>query len=110
MSNNSLKLEQSSNLKYPLEEDVSSISGIIKAFYEVVSGEAGEKRQWERDISLHDPNAVYSFWDNLKGTSQQLTMTLNNFHKETDNMVVDTAFYESEVNREVRIFGNIAHV
>jgi hypothetical protein len=25
-------------------------------------------------------------------------------------MVFNTAFYESEVNREVRVFGNIAHV
>lgn len=103
-------MKRLSNVKYPLEEDVSSISGIIKAFYDVVSGEAGEIRQWERDISLHNPNAVYSFWDNLNGTSRQLTMTLSDFHKETDKMVLNTAFYESEVNREVRIFGNIAHV
>ena len=45
---------------YPLEKDVLTIDGIINAFYEVVSGEAGEKRQWERDSSIHDPNAIYS--------------------------------------------------
>lgn len=37
-------------------------------------------------------------------------MTLQEFHKETDDMVFGTAFYESEINREVRVFGNIAHV
>lgn len=31
--------------KYPLKEDVATINGIIKATYEAVSGEAGEKRQ-----------------------------------------------------------------
>ncbi|WP_242499221.1 hypothetical protein [Flavobacterium sp. 140616W15] len=97
--------------KYPLKEDVATINGIIKATYEAVSGEAGEKRQWERDLSLHDPNAIYSFpLENTAGKTQQTTMPLKDFHKETDTMVAKTAFYENEVNREVRVFGNIAHV
>ncbi|MCV9928456.1 hypothetical protein OIU83_12375 [Flavobacterium sp. LS1R49] len=97
--------------KYPLKEDVATINGIIKATYEAVSGEAGEKRQWERDLSLHDPNAIYSFpAENTDGKIQQTTMSLKDFHKETDTMVAKTAFYENEINREVRVFGNIAHV
>ena len=95
---------------YPLQKDVLTIDGIIKAFYEVVSGEAGEKRQWERDLSIHNPNAVYSYLDNFNGELKQVTMSLKDFHKETDAMVMETAFYESEINREVRIYGNIAHV
>lgn len=101
---------QESIKKYPLEKDVLTIDGIIKAFYEVVSGEAGEKRQWERDLSIHNPNAVYSYLDNVNGELKQVTMSLKDFHKETDVMVMETAFYESEINREVRVFGNIAHV
>jgi len=31
-------------------------------------------------------------------------MSLKDFHKETDTMVAKTAFYESEINREVQIF------
>lgn len=96
--------------KYPLENDVLTIDGIIKAFYEVVSGDAGEKRQWERDLSIHNPNAIYSYLDNINEELQQVTMSLKDFHKKTDEMVMETAFYESEINREVRIFGNIAHV
>jgi hypothetical protein len=95
---------------YPLEKDVLTIDGIIKAFYEVVSGEAGEKRQWERDLSIHNPNAIYSYLDNINGELKQVTISLKDFHKETDAMVMEQAFYESEINREVRIFGNIAHV
>ncbi|MDN3674766.1 hypothetical protein QWY99_17130 [Flavobacterium branchiarum] len=97
--------------KYPLKEDVVTISGLIKATYEAVSGEAGEKRQWERDLSLHDPNAIYSFpLEKKAGQPQHTTMSLKDFHKETDSMVATTAFYENEINREVRVFGNIAHV
>lgn len=97
-------------ITYPLLKDVATIDGIMKATYEVVSGEAGIKRQWERDLSLHDPNAVYSFRAIVNGNPKQLTMSLNEFHSETDTMIATTAFYETEVNREVRIYGNIAHV
>lgn len=90
------------------ENDVQTIDALIKASYEVVSGEKGAKRQWERDQYLHHQKAVYSFLDRVK--QEQVTMTLEEFHKETDEMIFNTAFYESEVNREVRIFGNIAHV
>ena len=95
---------------YPLEKDIATIDGIIKAFYEVVSGDAGEKRQWERDISIHNPKAIYSYLDIIDGELQQVTMSLQDFHKRTDAMVMETAFYESEIYREVRLFGNIAHV
>ena len=95
---------------YPLKEDVSSIDGIMKATYEAVSGEAGEFRQWQRDKSLHSPNAVYSYPLKNDGKDDFVTMTLSEFHSETDKMVATTAFYENEINREVRIFGNIAHV
>ena len=93
---------------HPFEKDVVTIDAIIQASYEVVSGEKGAPRQWERDQYLHHPTAVYSFFDRQK--QEQVTMTLSEFHQETDNMVRTTAFYESEINREVRRYGNIAQV
>ena len=41
---------------------------------------------------------------------KQLTLSVKDFHKETDDMVLETAFYETEINREVKVFGNIANV
>lgn len=90
------------------ENDVKSIDALMKASYEVVSGEKGAKRQWERDNYLHHQKAVYSYFDKKK--QEQVALTLQEFHKETDDMVFQTAFYENEINREVRVFGNIAHV
>ncbi|CAM3054773.1 hypothetical protein [Flavobacterium frigoris] len=95
---------------FPLIEDVATIDGLMKTFYEVVSGEAGEKRQWERDFSIHNPNAIYSYMSNANGEFKQVTLTVKDFHKETDDMVVNSAFYETEINREVKVFGNIANV
>ncbi|SEA52999.1 hypothetical protein SAMN05443667_105128 [Flavobacterium gillisiae] len=104
-------LQQLKTEKYnPLIEDTATINGLMKAFYEVVSGEAGKKRQWERDLSIHNPNAIYSYISNVNGELKQLTLSVKDFHKETDDMVLETAFYETEINREVKVFGNIANV
>ncbi len=43
--------------EYPLEEDVATLEGIMKAYYEVVSGPAGQPAEKERDLSLHHPAA-----------------------------------------------------
>lgn len=103
MATNTLSAQTS-----PYENDVKSIDALMKASYEVVSGEKGAKRQWERDTYLHHPKAVYSYFD--EQTGQQVTQTLDEFHKLTDDMVFNTAFYENEINRVVNIFGNIAQV
>ncbi|WP_442267408.1 hypothetical protein ACSIGC_06960 [Tenacibaculum sp. ZS6-P6] len=103
MSNNTINAQT----KYPLQKDVSTISGLINATYEVVSGLKGEKRQWERDISLHHPKAIYSYKNN---DGSQLTISVSDFHKETQELVIKSDFIEYEINREVKIFGNIAHV
>jgi len=31
----------------PLKKDVSAVDGMINAFYEIVSGPAGQKRNWD---------------------------------------------------------------
>ncbi|HEU0369761.1 MAG TPA: hypothetical protein VFR42_11145 [Candidatus Acidoferrum sp.] len=36
----------------PRPEDVSSIDGMVKAYYEVVSGPAEKDREWGRDATL----------------------------------------------------------
>ncbi len=97
-------------IRYPLKKDVATIDGIVKATYEVVSGEQGAKRNWERDRSLHHPAAIYAFQDSVEGKLQQVVIPVSDFHQETDTLVGTTGFYESEINREVRVFGNVAQV
>lgn len=91
---------------YPLHEDVSTLDGIIKAYYEVVSGPAGPK-QTERDRSLHHPlaNVMVS---GITRTGERFLrmMSLKEFHENTP----DDEFYESEIHRITETFGNITHV
>ena len=42
------------NKDYPLKADVETIDGIIKAHYDVISGPAGQPRDWARDAPLQD--------------------------------------------------------
>lgn len=91
---------------YPLQSDVATLDGIIKAYYEVVSGPVGPK-QTERDKSLHHPNAnVMISGVNKTGERFLRAMTLKEFHL---NMPSD-AFYENEIHRVTETFGNITHV
>ncbi|MEQ8302682.1 MAG: hypothetical protein RIB47_04765 [Cyclobacteriaceae bacterium] len=93
-------------MPYPLHDDVSSIDGIIKAYYEVVSGPKGPK-QTERDKSLHHPTAnVMVSGVTRSGEPYLRAMTLKEFHT---SMPPD-AFYETEVHRVTETFGTIAHV
>src|SRR5438128_12208648 len=43
----------------PRAEDVSTLDGIVKAYYEVVSGPADRPRQWDRDATLYIPNVRF---------------------------------------------------
>lgn len=91
---------------YPLTKDVATLDGIIKAYYEVVSGPAGPK-QTERDKSLHHPMAnVMVSGITRSGEPFLRAMTLKEFHAN----VPQDAFYESEIHRVTETFGNITHV
>ena len=101
---------QESNKKdYPLKEDVETIDGIIKAYYDVVSGAKGESVDVERDISLHHPDAWVSIaYLNREGKPNVRVMTLKEFHG--DNKPRIEGLYERETKREVKRYGNMAHV
>ena len=40
-------------------KDVATIDSIIKAFYEAISGPAGQPRQWGRDKTLYIPGVKF---------------------------------------------------
>ena len=37
-------------------EDVATVDGIVRAYYDVITGPAGQPRQWSRDRSLYIPD------------------------------------------------------
>lgn len=93
----------------PLPADVSTLDGIIRAYYEVVSGPAGQPRQVARDHSLHHPDALVAITGlNASGEPTIRTMTLAEYHEGSSEPA--EGFYEQEIHRQVQSFGSVTHV
>ena len=94
----------------PDPADVASIDAIIDAYYQVVSGPAGQPADRARDEDLHHPSAVSGI--PARGDDGQPTIrmiTLGDYH-DSFGGERQQAFYEWEINRETQRFGNVAHV
>jgi hypothetical protein len=92
-------------------EDVGSIDGIVKAYYDVISGPEGQPRQWDRDHTLYIPDMRFVvFAESKDGSTTVRSMTHQQFAEALEAAVGKSAFYEREVHRIVHRFGNVAHV
>lgn len=95
----------------PRPEDVSTIDGMIKAYYEVVSGPAGQPRQWGRDATLYLPGIRFVIiTEDAAGNATAQSMTHQEFVDSTEASLGGKAFFEHEIHRVIHRAGNIAHV
>ena len=95
-------------------DDVSSIDAIINAAYDVISGPAGQARDWDRERSLFSPGArliptAMAAGDNLSEPAPQF---LDNeaYIARVEPFFRENGFYETEIARRTEQFGQIAHV
>lgn len=92
-------------------DDVSSLDGIIKAYYDVVSVKKGEKVNYERDSILHVPGVkVAAIGQDQNGKTTLHYTSLKQFHKESDAYIQKNGFIETEVTRKVDNVHNLWHV
>jgi len=95
----------------PRPEDVSTIDGMIKAYYEIVSGHAGQPRQWDRDATLYIPNVRFVIIsEDATGKTTAESVTHQEFVDMSEASMSGKAFYEHEIHRITQRAGNIAHV
>jgi hypothetical protein len=94
--------------------DVESIDAIIKAAYDVISGPAGKKRDWERERSLFYPGARLIPTATVAGRNDvdlaPLVLDVEGYIARVEPLFAKEGFYESEIARRVEQFGRIAHV
>jgi hypothetical protein len=95
-----------------LPADVETIDGIVHAFYAVISGPAGQPRDWGRDATLYLEPMSFTIArvDPATGKPHARTISKQEFVDENDAWLVENGFTEREIHRETRRFGNIAHV
>ena len=92
-------------------KDVSTIEGIVKAFYETISGGRNVPRQWSRDKTLYTPDVRFvAMSEQADGKIRASVMNHAQYVNGSNDFFVKEGFQEREINRVVRRFGNIAHV
>lgn len=85
-------------------EDVSSIDGVMRAFYEVVNVAPDAPRQWARDRTLYAP------WIHFVAIGSKLTVFDHPSFVAQAEPLMREGFREPELRRIVHRYGNIAHV
>jgi hypothetical protein len=92
-------------------DDVSTIGGVIRTFYEVITGPPGQPRQWSRDRTLYWPGLrFFATSVTEEGTPTVQVLSHQEYVDARDAALVDGGFHEHEIHRVTYRVGNIAHV
>ena len=91
--------------------DVASIDAIIAAVYDVISGPAGKKRDWDRMRSLFVPGArLIPIGQRQDGSYGSRTLSVDQFIEGAEAFFEKEGFFEREASRQIEQFGQMAHV
>ena len=91
--------------------DVSSVDSIIAAVYDVISGPAGKKRDWDRMKSLFLPGArLIPTGPKQTGGYASRVLTVDEYAQRASGFFDKEGFYERESARKTEEFGQIVHV
>jgi hypothetical protein len=92
------------------KEDVASMDAILAALYDVISGPAGQARDWNRFRSLFTPGARLIPTGRTPEGTARITVSDPEGYIERSSKALSQGFFEKEVARKVDRFGGIAHV
>ena len=91
--------------------DVASMDAIIAALYDVISGPAGKKRDWDRMRSLFFTGArLIPSGPRQAGGYGARVGTVEDYISRSAPYLESQGFFETETARKTDAFGNIAHV
>ena len=91
--------------------DVESIDAIIAAAYDVISGPAGKKRDWNRERSLFISGArLIPTGARPTGEVGSRVLTPDEYVQRSAPRLEKDGFFEREISRRLEKFGNIAHI
>lgn len=108
----SFNLMAQTTVKEANPADVSSLDAIMKAVYEVISGDAGQKRDWDRFRTLFykDARLIPTGKNQQTGIFGANSMSPEDYIKRAEPFFEKEGFYEREIARRVDLYGNIAQV
>jgi hypothetical protein len=94
----------------PRQDDVATIDGMVKAYYEVVTGPAGQPRDWARDRTLYIKDLRFVIVDFDKNGQPAPKIVDHQQFVDSSNAMLTKGFVEKEIHRVTERFGPIAHV
>ena len=91
--------------------DVASVDAIITALYDVISGPAGQARNWDRFRSLFvaDAKLIPTFIRQGETSARVRFMTIEDYIGSAGASLEERGFFESEIGRATEQFGNMVH-
>ncbi len=91
-------------------KDVSSMDNIMAALYDVISGEKGEKRDWDRFRYLFiDEAQLIPSSKSADGTVGHRVMSPDSYAKNAGKWLEENGFFELEISRKTDQYGSLAH-
>jgi hypothetical protein len=91
--------------------DVTSPEAIVAALYDVISGDAGVERDWDRFRSLFHPTArLMPSGVNAAGVGVARSITPDEYIQRSNPLLVGDGFHEREIARRSERFGHMMHV
>ena len=91
--------------------DVSSPEALVAAVYDVISGPAGQKRNWDRMRTLFVPDArMIPTGKRPTGESTRRTLSVEDYIVSSGPFLEKDGFFETEIGRRSEHYGNIVHV
>ncbi|MBK9163771.1 MAG: hypothetical protein IPM21_07650 [Acidobacteria bacterium] len=92
--------------------DVESIDSIMKAVYDVISGDAGVERDWDRFRSLFhkDARLIPTGKNPQTGVTGATVFTPDGYIERVSPVFAKQGFHEREIGRKVDRYGNIVQV
>jgi hypothetical protein len=89
--------------------DVSSVDAIIKAVYNVISGPAGQTRNWDRmrTLFIADARMIPTGKNQASGESTIRSLKPEDYIKTAGPFLEKNGFFESEIGRTTEQYGNI---
>ena len=91
--------------------DVASVDAIITALYDVISGPAGQKRDWDRFRGLFAPGArLMPTGRRPNGPNVMRILTPEEYVTNIGPQLERGGFFEREIGRQTQTFGAVTHV
>lgn len=91
--------------------DVATPEAIVAALYDVISGDAGVARDWDRFRSLFHPTGrLMPSGMNAQGQGVVRSITPDEYITRAEPRLVGEGFHEREIASRSERFGQIAHV